>query len=277
MDAISFYTREAVPRWRVTSPYGPRTHPISGKPSHHNGTDLIPLVDNRKIPIVWPYQITGEVIATRTMGGRGKTATIRPHGTNELILMQHLDSYLVKPGDRVNYGDPVGVCGTTGDSTGIHLHFEVKKWDGTDNGGAVWGNPANYQPVQAAPSTKFKPGDLIRSTVDMNIREVPSTQGAIAGRLTAGKEVRITASDYNGTYGFGYHWWRIQEGWVAERWLELIPEAPAEPEPEVKPEINPETIKEIAQAIEQIAKTIKAAAEDLEPLIEKLNEEATKK
>ena len=262
MDAITFYTQEAKPAWRVTSPYGPRTHPLSGKPSHHNGTDLIPLVSDRRIPIPWPYQIGGEVIATRTMGGRGLTATIRPDGTNELILMQHLDSYLTKPGDRVKHKDPVGVCGTSGDSTGDHLHIEIKKWDGTDNGGAVWGNPVNYQPIKAAPSETFKPGDLVTATANLNIRRDPSIQAPVIGRLDAGKEAQIQGHDQNGIYSNGYNWWFLGWGWAVERWLELkettVPPAP-EPCPDIKQFIAEAEagLKKAAEALNKIREATK--------------------
>lgn len=271
MDAITFYTTQAEPKWRVTSPYGPRTHPISGQAgTMHWGTDLIPLVSNRKIPIPWPYKITGTVIATRTMGGRGMTVSTRPDGTNELILMQHLDSYLVKPGQKVNYLDPIGICGTTGNSTGIHLHFEVKLWDGTDNGGAVKGNPADYTPVKAEPSNAFRPGDLVKATANLNIREGPTTQAAIKGRFEAGEEARVQGSAYNGEYANGYHWWLIPGGWVAERWLEKVQEQ----EPEKAIEITPETLEGFTKAMQEIAITVKDAAKALEGLIEEMEKES---
>lgn len=113
--------------YRVTSKYGYRTHPISGKKnSFHRGIDLI---KGHKSDI--HAFIGGEVL----YAGVGRTGTgFGGYGNVVLIgdsngrgnLYAHLDSVSVKTGQKVKKGTIIGKQGTTGNSTGSHLHFEVR-------------------------------------------------------------------------------------------------------------------------------------------------------
>lgn len=134
VGGVYFVTRELglglglpLPRgsWRVTSPFGPRSHPITGEPSHHDGIDL---GADTGTPI---YAVdSGEVIATTASltEGSGISATIQSGGKQ--WKYKHMSERYVKKGDKVARGDVLGLVGSTGTSTGPHLHLEVSDRDG---------------------------------------------------------------------------------------------------------------------------------------------------
>jgi murein DD-endopeptidase MepM/ murein hydrolase activator NlpD len=105
---------------RVTSPYGPRMHPIYGVARMHNGMDL----DGRMgTPIRAADE--GVVVFAEDRGGYGLTVVI-DHGNTLATLYAHMSSFAVRPGDLVERGDVLGGVGSTGLSTGPHLHWEVR-------------------------------------------------------------------------------------------------------------------------------------------------------
>lgn len=114
--------------YRITSEFGYRTHPITGKKgSFHTGIDL---VKSHRAPI--QAFIGGKVI----YAGLGRTGTgFGGYGNVVLIedsngrgnVYAHLDSVSVKKGQVVKAGDVIGRQGNTGQSTGSHLHFEIRK------------------------------------------------------------------------------------------------------------------------------------------------------
>ena len=126
----------------ITSPYGRRTHPITKEPgTMHWGIDFT--IRPRDGIYTTPYAC--EVTRTASHGGRGRTVVARILGTNILMLFQHASEYLCKVGDLLQVGDPVIKQGRTGDSTGEHLHFELRIDNGTALGSPVWGDPADFQ------------------------------------------------------------------------------------------------------------------------------------
>lgn len=117
----------------ITSPFGWRTHPIFGTQSYHSGLDIaadygesVHAADG------------GVVIYADWMGGYGK-AVIIDHGNGITTLYAHNSEILVSNGQRVSKGQTISKIGTTGYSTGPHLHFEVR-----ENGTPV--NPYGYLP-----------------------------------------------------------------------------------------------------------------------------------
>lgn len=116
----------------VTSPYGMRVHPISGKYKMHHGVDLYSFRDD---PIV---ATRGGVVTTAAYqeGGAGYYVTIN-HGDGFSSTYMHMTHYVVKKGDYVTAGQIIGYVGSSGGTTGPHLHFGVFY-----NGSSV--NPANY-------------------------------------------------------------------------------------------------------------------------------------
>jgi len=107
----------------LTSPYGPRLHPILNYVKVHTGLDLgsgdgfVYAADN------------GVVLITELNTAYGNM-TVVDHGLvgglRMTTLYAHQAAFAVTPGDRVRRGQPIGVVGATGYATGPHLHFEVR-------------------------------------------------------------------------------------------------------------------------------------------------------
>ena len=107
-------------RGLFTSGFGMRRHPLFGIWHLHTGVD---------IATAWGAPVLaaaeGRVIYAGWFGGYGKIVVI-DHGEGMSTLYGHLSSLLVVAGDEVRRGRPVGRVGSTGFSTGPHLHFEVR-------------------------------------------------------------------------------------------------------------------------------------------------------
>lgn len=123
--------------YRLTSGFGSRIHPITGKRKNHNGLDIAPPSPGQKVPIY--AADSGIVTFAGWMGGYGNVVMIS-HG-KLTTLYAHLDSSSVSNGQSVSQGSQIAVMGTTGGSKGVHLHFEVHP-GGYPN--AV--NPTGYLP-----------------------------------------------------------------------------------------------------------------------------------
>lgn len=113
--------------YRTTSAYGWRTHPISGGRKFHGGIDL---VKSHKAPI--KAFLPGTVLyaglgqSGTGVGGYGNVVVIKDNN-GRANLYAHLDSVAVKKGQKVTTNTTVGYQGATGNVTGSHLHFEVRK------------------------------------------------------------------------------------------------------------------------------------------------------
>ena len=118
--------------YTVTSAFGMRVHPISGVYKMHEGVDL-------SAPQGTPIYAakSGKVTTTSYQaGGAGYYVSIN-HGDGFSSVYMHMTHYIVKPGDYVNAGQVIGYVGSTGGSTGPHLHFGIA-YNGT------YVNPMNY-------------------------------------------------------------------------------------------------------------------------------------
>ena len=112
---------------RITSKYGPRKHPITGKTqSMHHGLDI---ADPGTRPIY--ASADGVVNRSYVSTSYGEVIFIRHDINNEAweTVYAHMrsGSRSVKVGDRVKQGQTIGTMGSTGQSTGQHLHFELHK------------------------------------------------------------------------------------------------------------------------------------------------------
>ncbi|WP_192401661.1 peptidoglycan DD-metalloendopeptidase family protein [Thermoanaerobacterium thermosaccharolyticum] len=117
--------------YQITSPFGGRTDPVKGTNEYHTGVDFgVPLGTEIKAAA------DGVVVQAGTNGGYGNSVSIE-HGGGMETLYGHLSKVLVSVGQKVKQGDIIGLSGSTGKSTGPHLHFEVRK-----NGQPV--NPMTY-------------------------------------------------------------------------------------------------------------------------------------
>lgn len=116
----------------VTSPFGYRTHPVYGTTRYHAGIDIA--ADGGTAIFA---AADGEILFVGWQDGYGNTVMI-DHGNSMVTLYGHQSAFGdFSSGDMVIRGDTIGYVGSTGVSTGNHLHFEVRQ-----NGSAV--DPWNY-------------------------------------------------------------------------------------------------------------------------------------
>jgi murein DD-endopeptidase MepM/ murein hydrolase activator NlpD len=106
--------------YRLTSGYGWRKHPTSGKTRLHEGTDFAGAVGT-------PIYSTADGVVTFAgwAGGYGRVIKIR-HALGFETRYAHLSKISVKQGQRVSRGDRIGDMGSSGRSTGPHVHYEVR-------------------------------------------------------------------------------------------------------------------------------------------------------
>ena len=106
---------------RLSSSFGMRKHPILGYNKMHQGTDFA-------APEGTPIMASGDgkVIRARWCGGGGNCIKIK-HNSTYSTLYAHLKNFArgIKEGSRVRQGQIIGYVGSTGMSTGPHLHYEV--------------------------------------------------------------------------------------------------------------------------------------------------------
>ncbi|MBW3623902.1 MAG: M23 family metallopeptidase [Armatimonadetes bacterium] len=120
-----------IPGARVSSDFG-RTRYVNGKFwSQHGGIDLA--APQGKVTVAGN---DGRVILAQKLWMRGNTLAI-DHGMGIITVYNHLSSFLVKEGDTVRKGQPVGKVGATGFVTGPHLHWEIR----------AGGTPTNPWPI----------------------------------------------------------------------------------------------------------------------------------
>jgi murein DD-endopeptidase MepM/ murein hydrolase activator NlpD len=105
---------------QLTSAFGWRIHPIRGDRRFHSGIDL-------GAPYGTPVlsALSGRVVEAGDMGGYGLAVIVEANSSQQQNLYAHLSAIAVKPGDRVEQGSVLGLVGSTGSSTGPHLHFET--------------------------------------------------------------------------------------------------------------------------------------------------------
>ncbi len=116
---------------RISSLYGYRIHPITGRRRFHEGLDIAANHGNN----VYAYT-DGRVVEAGWNGGYGNCILIN-HGNGFKTRYAHLSRIDVRVGQKVQTGAKIGAVGSTGNSTGSHLHFEVIKYGQTKN-------PLNY-------------------------------------------------------------------------------------------------------------------------------------
>ncbi len=106
--------------FRVTSGYGTRSDPITGERAIHRGIDFGAPRDARVLA-----PAPGRVLRAGRDGAFGLMVEL-DHGMGIVTRYAHLRKILVAAGDRVDFRQPIGIVGSTGRSTGRHLHYEIR-------------------------------------------------------------------------------------------------------------------------------------------------------
>lgn len=123
-----------IPGAKISSRFGYRKDPFNGRSAMHSGMDF-------KAPRGTPVRATGDGVIVRAgrKGGYGKVVEVQ-HKNGLITRYAHLSRISVKNGQRVNVGQVIGKVGSTGRSTGPHLHYEVRQ-------GKTARNPSKYMQV----------------------------------------------------------------------------------------------------------------------------------
>ena len=108
----------------IGSGFGLRIHPVTGAWSQHNGVDIKGGTGDPVVAV-----LDGEVLSAQSCPFYGNTVVMY-HGAGLSTVYAHLDSFAVGPDEEVAAGQLLGAMGSTGRSTGPHLHFEARI-DGT--------------------------------------------------------------------------------------------------------------------------------------------------
>lgn len=105
---------------RITSPFGPRIHPVTGRQSFHRGIDIVSSTPNAPIHAI----ADGVVVFSGWASGYGNYIVIQ-HDATTFSGYGHNRVNQVRVGDRVTAGQQIAIMGTTGVSTGVHLHLNI--------------------------------------------------------------------------------------------------------------------------------------------------------
>ncbi|SER42471.1 Putative peptidoglycan binding domain-containing protein [Gracilibacillus ureilyticus] len=162
--------------YRITSSYGFRTHPIRGTREFHAGIDL---VKQHRAPI---YAFTSGIVIYAGFGNNGTglggygNVVLMKDKNNRGQLYAHLDRVAVSRGQSVGRNQIIGYQGSTGNVTGSHLHYEVRKFSET---AAPYGYRPNKQTSTLNPVTYLSQFDTTESV----------SNSLILKRGSRGKEV----------------------------------------------------------------------------------------
>lgn len=193
--------------WYITSDFGERINPVTHKKSFHYGCDYGTHKEKWK-----QYALeNGTVVRVGyNKNGYGNYIEINYSRIKVNLFYGHLDKVYVKKGDVVTHDTCIGLTGTTGMSTGIHLHLGFKY-----NGG-VYSDPNKYDYMP--PSNLVDPTERKYFMNQIEVikdklreRKTPSLKGEILGYA------KIGIYDYSETTeSDGYTWYKIgAENWIA--------------------------------------------------------------
>lgn len=169
---------------QITSVFGWRVHPITGNMRFHSGTDIGAPMGT---PVLAAY--AGKVTIADFLGGYGLSVILRHNNDNHETRYAHLSEIFVKPGEWVEQGTVIGKVGSTGNSTGPHLHFEVREqtpqgWVALDPGAQLeYGlaqlvgafKTARVPESAKTEETKDENPDVAKPDLKLPIIEIPKT------------------------------------------------------------------------------------------------------
>ena len=135
---------------RITSGFGMRNHPVYGYSREHNGVDYA-------APTGTPVRTIGDGVVTfaGAQNGYGNVIQIRHRNAKDSTLYAHLSRIDVKVGDNVMQGEKIGAVGSTGVSTGPHLHFEFRIDNTPQDPTEVLAEQREYVPVSPGGKAAF--------------------------------------------------------------------------------------------------------------------------
>lgn len=182
-EGVTFDNNDPIPT-SITSPFGYRTHPITGKLNYHAAIDIAGGIDGVTNIIAAK---DGIVISTNNNcvrgnldcgGGLGNYVYIS-HADGSITRYIHLNKTLVNVNDNVKQGQVIGKMGSTGSSTGTHLDFQIKI-----NGVPV--DPQNYvssdDPRPSSRPNNIEGNDNLQ-TICLNLKQYGYSDNAVAAIL----------------------------------------------------------------------------------------------
>ena len=148
---------------RLSSAFGMRKHPIDGYNKMHRGTDFA-------APMGTPIMASGSGVITRARwcGGGGNCVKIKHNSTYETIYA-HMKNFArgTKEGARVKQGQIIGYVGSTGNSTGPHLHYEV-----VENGKKINSQKLKLPSGKILSDEERKKFEIERIKIDLKLSEM---------------------------------------------------------------------------------------------------------
>lgn len=179
---------------RVTSPFGWRKDPVTKKnKKHHNGVDLVTGKKDEPILAFANGRVIKALKSTHPSGGFGYYVVIRHwfDGQFYTSLYAHMkpNSFKVKVGEKVTAGQQIGVMGTSGYSTGVHLHFEI--WKGRTHGwsadGSGFADPLKF--IEAMNAAAEAKGEIKKATPSSaKVNPVPKHESKTPAKKPAAKK-----------------------------------------------------------------------------------------
>lgn len=142
---------------RVSSGYGWRTHPLTGRRRFHAGIDISAPTGTPVVAVG-----AGTVISAGWRSGYGKTITIQ-HSETQQTLYGHLSEISVQAGQTIAQGTVIGLVGSTGNSTGPHLHYE-----------SLMPNGDRWTAVNPSEEIRYA-ADTLRRSLPYARKEIPQT------------------------------------------------------------------------------------------------------
>ncbi len=172
----------------ITSTFGNRINPISGKNQFHQGVDYG--TNDKKLA---QYAIEdGEITGCGTDSTGAKYVYVKYPRLGKTGLHYHLDSYSVKNGQRVDSNTIIGYTGATGQATGIHLHFG---WFNTENRNKAWNDKGwqDFEKYEYTPPISYLGSPVLKdlevsqyeiTASNLRVRKEPN--GKILGYINPG-------------------------------------------------------------------------------------------
>lgn len=161
-------------RGSLTSGFGWRSDPMNGQARFHAGIDIAAKAGS---PVYAPQ--AGRVMYSGPYGGYGNVVVLQ-HGPSLFTLYGHNAYTLVTYGETVSPGQVIAVVGSTGRSTGPHLHFEVHHQN-------AYVNPLDYLAYLSG-GNRFSPGNVLIQS-PLNPGQAAVTNTVVSATVASGSEV----------------------------------------------------------------------------------------